>query len=190
MIIAMSKFIYKVTKNIECLAAKNISIYRAVSLYYRNLVKDEVALANIRSTDKILCIGGGPCPISGILLHEYTKAYVTIIDNDESCIQMSRKLIKNLGYEDVIDVFYGDGNDVSTKDYTVIHVAAQVSPMEQTFCRLRRGCSLGAKVLIRLPKKTLSNFYSIKDRTIFNNCCGRAIHSGRNIESTALFIKS
>lgn len=186
----MSNFIYRVTRNIECLATKSVSVYRLVSMYYKNLVKDEVALANIQSTDRVLCIGGGPCPISGILLHEYTKAHVTIVDNDEYCVHKSRELIGNLGYEDMIDVLYGDGSDIPTKDYTVIHVAAQVSPMEQTFCHLKRGCSLGAKVLIRLPKKTLSNFYSINDRSIFNNCCARAVHSGKNVESTALFIKS
>lgn len=186
----MAKLIPKMTKVIERLAAKNISLYKTISLYYKNIVKEEVALAGIKSTDRVLCIGGGPCPFSGILLHEYTGAHVTIIDNDDCCVRISRELIRNLGYEDSIDVLHSDGNNISPKDYNIIHMAVQVSPMEQVFSNLKQGCCFGAKILVRLPKKTLSNFYSIGDCSIFNNHCGKAVHNWRNIKSTALFIKN
>ena len=185
----MVKFIPKITKSLERLAAKNTSIYRTISLYYKNVVNEEVALANIKSTDKVLCIGGGPCPFSAILLHEYTQAHVTIIDNDISCVQTSRDLIRRLGYEDYIDVLHSDGSNISPKDYSVIHMAVQVCPMEQVFCHLKQGCKFGAKILVRLPKKTLSNFYSIGDSSIFHNYCGMASYTWRNIDRTALFIK-
>ncbi|NLP35956.1 MAG: hypothetical protein GX359_12355 [Clostridiales bacterium] len=186
----MVKVIPKTTKILERLAAKNVAVYRTLSLYYRRLVKNEVALANIQATDKVLCIGGGPCPFSGILLHEYTGAHVTIIDNDDCCVCIARELIKKVGYTDSIDVLHSDGNNFSPKDYSVIHMAVQVSPMEKVFCHLKQGCRYGAKILVRLPKKTLSNLYSINDLSVFQSCCGKAVHSWRNVDSTALFIKS
>lgn len=186
----MAKFIPKTTKAIELLAAKNASIYRMVSLYYKRLVKEEVALANIRSTDKILCIGGGPCPFSGILLHEYTNAHVTIADNDNCSVRIARELIRKLGYENSIKIIHGDGNDISPEEYSVIHMAVQVSPLEQVFYHLKQGCRYGAKILVRLPKKRLTKLYSINDRSMFQTCCAKAVHNLRNIDSTALFIKS
>ncbi|NLM52830.1 MAG: hypothetical protein GX197_08455 [Firmicutes bacterium] len=186
----MRTLIPKLTKLIERLAAKNLFLYRLISLYYSNVVKNEVALAKIKATDRVLCIGGGHCPISGILLHEYTGAPVTIIDNDAFCVRVAKELIKNLGYTDAIKVVHGDGKAISPTDYNVIHVAMQVSPLEQVFCHLRQGCRLGAKILVRLPKRALAKFYSSSDCTVFCHCNGKVLHSRRNIESTALFIKS
>ena len=186
----MVKLMLHITKILERFAAKHPFIYRMISLYYKRLVKEEIALANIQSTDRVLCIGGGPCPFSGILLHEYTGAHVTIIDNDVRCVRISRELIRKLGYADSIDILYSDGNDISPEDYNVIHMAVQVSPMEQVFCHLKQGCRFGSKILVRLPKQRLTNFYSISDRSVFHACCGRVVHNWRNIDSTALFIKS
>jgi protein-L-isoaspartate O-methyltransferase len=186
----MVKLIPKTTKIIERLAAKNTSIYRTIALYYKKLVKNEVDLANIQSTDKVLCIGGGPCPISGILLHEYTGAHVTIIDNDYCCVRISRELIQKLGYSDSIDILHSDGNEISPEGYSVIHMAVQVSPMEQVFSNLKQGCRFGAKILVRLPKERLASFYSCNNCSLFNACCAKAVHNWRNIDSTALFIKT
>ncbi|HHY91528.1 MAG TPA: hypothetical protein GX503_07665 [Clostridiales bacterium] len=186
----MVKLMLNITKMLERFAAKHPSVYRIASLYYKRLVKEEVALANIQPTDKVLCIGGGPCPFSGILLHEYTGAHVTIIDNDDCCVSISRELIRRLGYADFIDILYSDGKDISPEDYNVIHMAVQVTPMEQVFSHLKQGCRFGSKILVRLPKKRLRNFYSIGDRSVFHSCCGKVVHGWRNIDSTALFIKT
>ncbi|MGI6577376.1 MAG: SAM-dependent methyltransferase [Eubacteriales bacterium] len=186
----MAKFIPKTTKVLERVAAKNGSIYRAISLYYKRLVKAEVALADIRPTDRVLCIGGGPCPFSGILLHECTGAHVTIIDNDDHCVRVARNLIRKLDYEDSIDILHTDGNEISPENYNVIHMAVQVSPIEKVFSHIKQGCRQGAKILVRLPKKGLSKLYSIGDRSTFHACSRKVFHNWRNVESTALFIKS
>lgn len=186
----MSNIIPKTTKLLEHLAAKSPTIYRLISHYYKSLVREEVALANIKATDKVLCIGGGPCPISGILLHEYTKAHVTIADNDYHCVTAARDLIEKLGYTDSIKVIYSEGNNISPEDFSVIHMAVQVSPLDQVFCHLKQTCRFGSKILVRLPRKNLIKFYSVKDCSIFHNYCRKAVYNWRNVDSTALFIKS
>lgn len=186
----MSKLIPRTTKFLERLAARRTIIYRAMSLYYKRLVREEVSLANINSTDNVLCIGGGPCPFSGILLHEYTGANVTIIDNDYSCVSISKDLIQKLGYSDYITILHSDGGDISPGDFSVVHMAVQINPIEKVFTHLKQGCSLGSKILVRLPKKMLTNLYSINDREVFEDSSKKAYHSWRNVDSTALFVVS
>ena len=89
------------------------------------------------------------------MLHEYTGAHVTIIDNDDCCVRISRELIRKLGYEDSIDVLHSDGNEISPKDYSVIHMAVQVSPMEQVFCHIKEGCRYWCENTGSLTKKDI-----------------------------------
>ena len=124
-----------------------------------------------------MCIGGGPCPISGILLHEYTGARVTIIDRDEACVQASAELVRKLGYDGVIEIFHGDAKDFSRKIYRNPYGRSGV-PAGSGFCNLKNGCRFGAKILVRLPKKKLEKFYFIKDRSVFKSCCGRRCTDG------------
>lgn len=186
----MARIILKTTKALERLAARNASLYRTVSLYYKRLIKKEAALANIQAGDKVLFIGGGPCPISGILLHEYTGAHITIIDNDPRCVGISKKLIEKLGYADFIEVLHSDGTDINPEDYTVIHMAVQVSPLKQVFRHLKKGCRFGAKILVRLPKKRLADTCVITECSLCATCCNKAVHRWGNIDSTALFVKT
>ena len=91
----MAGLIQRTTKKLECLAARNKVVYNVLALYYKRIVNKEIRLADINENDRILCVGGGPCPFSGILLHEHTKAHVTIIDNDECCVEVSKQLVRN-----------------------------------------------------------------------------------------------
>lgn len=184
----MAGLIHKTTKKLECLAARSKVVYNVLSMYYRRIVSKEIRLADIHEDDRILCVGGGPCPFSGILLHERTKAHVTIIDIDEHCVEVSRQLVKKLGYEDFIEILHGDGSDICPENYTVIHMAVQVCPLDKVFSSIRQKCRLGSKILVRIPKKHMSHTYNISDLAVFNACSGKAGHLFRNIDSTALFI--
>lgn len=183
----MEQVITRITKGLEQLSARNKHFYRTVSLYYRSMIKKEIELANISASDKVLCIGGGPCPFSGILLHEYTGAKVTIVDNDDLCVRCSRSVINSLGYGDDISVLHGDGKEIVPKDYSVIHMAAQVYPLAQVLREIKRRCCLGTKILVRLPKKSLFKAYGIEDVSFLNNCELKTFHSRvANVESTYL----
>ena len=51
------------TKWIERRFCKYEPLIKLCRLYYRDIVKEEIEAANIRSWDKILCIGGGSIPV-------------------------------------------------------------------------------------------------------------------------------
>ena len=150
-------WITKITQRIELLATKSKIIFYLVLLYYRLLVKRETALANIGKDDRVLCIGGGMCPYTAILLHRYTNAKVTVVDNDRHCAEKSRCFLRRMGLGD-IHVCHGDGR-ASTHDYTVIHVAMQVSPKDAVVSRIVKEAPNGARVLVRMPKHCVKSLY-------------------------------
>jgi len=79
--------ITSLTQKVEWLANQSRLFYHCIALYYKNIIKREVRLANITPNDNILCIGGGPCPYTAIMLHQLTGAKVTVIDNNKHCVK-------------------------------------------------------------------------------------------------------
>ena len=151
-------WITKLTQLIELLATKSWLAYYSVAAYYRMLVKREASLAGINENDKVLCIGGGICPYTAILLHKYTKAHITVIDNNLECVEKSKKFINRLGL-DKINILFGDGEDICCHGYTVIHLAMQISPKELVLNEILQKAQPGTRVLIRKPKKGVDRLY-------------------------------
>ena len=186
----MPSWITDFTYKIENQAAEAGMVYKIASGYYRDVIQKEAALANITNQDHILCIGGGVCPFSAILFHQFTEAKVTVIDNNEICIPKAAQIVEKLGIGEDVHVFHKDGTseDISFGDYSVVHLALQVSPMEQVFSAVKRRIAPGTRVLIRRPKKQLDGMYSqFADFALA--CQPYAAHKSRNIGSTLLYVK-
>lgn len=182
--------ITNITQQIEKLACKSRLFYRLSMQYYKNMVKREVNLAGINENDHVLVVGGGPCPHSGILIHQLTGAKVTVIDNIESCVACSTKLIQRLGIADSVKVVLGDGGTIPPHRYTVIHIAMQITPKEAIIKRFMATASYGTRILVRLPKETLAGMYSnASPKTISNY---KKVEHGNftNVNSTALYTVS
>ena len=181
-------WITNLTQKIERLAVKIKFFYRIASRYYQSIIKNEIDLADITKNDHILCIGGGSCPFSAILLHQTTGAKVTVIDNNKCCIPKARKIIKRLGIGKSIKVLCQDGRNIELEfsKYSVIHLALQVAPMENVLTQLEKQITPGTKLLIRKPKKQLEKLYS---RFPILYECRYAAHKLSNIDRTILFVK-
>ena len=186
----MSQGIIDLTYKIEGRAAKASSVYKLASKYYRDIVKNEAVLANVAENDHILCIGGGMCPFSAILFHQITGAKVTVIDNNLLCIPKARQVIHRLGLCKMIQVKCHDGckGELDYSQFTVVHLALQVNPMEKVFEHIEKQVNVGTKILIRRPKKSLNAIYC--------NLAKEAIeqspyisHKSRNIGKTILYTK-
>jgi len=175
----MLKWITKFTHKIEKQAVETGLIYRLASRYYNDVVRKEAVLASITQEDHILCIGGGICPFTAILFHQLTGAKVTVIDKDEKCIPKARKVISRLKLNEQVRVLHKDGNNVDLGDYSVIHVALQVSPMEKVLSSIESQITEGTRLLVRRPK--------IGARLL--SYCPYTTHKARNIGSTVLYIK-
>ncbi|MCL2212347.1 MAG: hypothetical protein FWB93_00735 [Oscillospiraceae bacterium] len=183
-------WITEITYKLENQAAKMGLIYRLSERYYRNVVDKEIQLASIDQNDRILCVGGGICPLTAILFHQKTGAAVTVIDNNEGCVQKAQEVIAHLGIGEYVTVLHQEGSatDVAFANYTVVHLALQISEMDKVFSSIEEQVAPGTKLLVRRPKKHLcciySNFFDgVKLR------CSSITHSFRNIGKTVLYTK-
>lgn len=186
----MFKWLTSFTYGIEDKAAEIDTIYRLACKYYENVVSKEAILANVTKDDHILCIGGGICPFSAILFHQRTGAKVTVIDNNESCIPRARSVIERLGLDEYVHVCHQDGAccDISLSDYSVVHIALQVDPIDSVFSSIESQIAPGTKLLVRRPKKVLSATSSkLQERLM--SCCAYVNHNTRNIGATFLYVK-
>lgn len=186
----MSNSIVTATRTIEYLASRNKLFYQISALYYRSIVADEIKLAGITEHDHVLCIGGGPCPYTGILFNRLTGARITVVDNDYSSVVCSRQLLQTLGLDQDIKVLFADGDSIEVDGYSVIHFALQVDPFEEVFKELERKCRKGTRLLIRLPKKTIKGLYSHGSMEFFSQCKHTFHGRSKNLASTVLYIKA
>lgn len=179
--------ITRLTQWIELLATKDKFIYALVARYYKLLVKREALLAGIGPEDKVLCFGGGICPCTAILLHQYTKAHITVIDNNRACAEESRCFLHRQGLEH-IRVACREGAEINCADYTVIHIAMQITPKEAVVNQVVKKARPGTRVLVRIPKENLQSLYSNLNRAkpSFNQQIQHGPFS--NIGNTAIYI--
>ena len=181
----MSQLLTSFTRKIEDWASKKGLIYKLAESYYHDVIRREVILADIKEDDHVLCIGGGICPFSAILLHQITGAAVTVIDNNLSCVKKARSVIKRFGLKDHIKVLCQDGrsSNLSFSEYSVVHFALQVCPKDWVFSNVENHVAPGTKLLLRCSKRC-----SLSKHPLLHYCpC--TTHSARNIGSTLLYIK-
>lgn len=177
------------TQKIEWLANQSKVFYLCTALYYKNIIKREVRLADITPQDKILCIGGGPCPYTAIMLHQQTGAKVTVIDNNKQCVKQSADLIKQLNLEKSIRIVYGEGEEINCHGFTVIHLALQITPKEKVLKKVIEQAEKGVKILVRMPKKCINGLYCSMD-SWSSSCYAHVAHNFfTNVKNTALYIK-
>ena len=177
------------TQKIEWLANKSRLFYLLTTLYYKNIIKREVRLAEIKPDDKILCIGGGPCPYTAIMLHQLTGAAVTVADNNTACVKKAANLIKRLGLDHAISIVCCEGEAIDCTGYTVIHLALQVSPKGKVLNHLLARAGSGVKFLVRLPKELVGGLYCDLESCPLP-CHNYVEHDFyTNVGNTALYIK-
>ena len=187
----MPRRIIGFTQKIEYLATKSKLAYWAASLYYRNVIRREIDLANITHNDHVLCIGGGICPFSAILFHQITGAKVTVIDNSEDCVREAQQIIARLGLSGQVCAVWQDGGSIAfpLSDFSVVHFALQVFPLEGVVSKVKKQILPGTKLLVRRPKECLSTMYSQLTGSSLA-CCRYITHQKAcNIGSTLLYVK-
>ncbi len=154
----MSPIVTK-TQKIEHVYSKNFILRKMMLAYYKPIVKREKKLID-ENVKKILCIGGGCFPATAILLQKYTNAIITVIDNDISVINVANDVISKYKLEKMIKVINVDGVDIDASTYDLIHIAAQISPKETVLNQVNATKSENAKVIVRVPKKSLKKYYN------------------------------
>lgn len=183
----MKRFIVNITQKIEYIVEKLPWTYGFFESYYEKVVENEIKLADIKPSDEILCIGGGPCPCTAIELHRKTGAKVCVIDNDEDVIDVATKNIKNLNLSEFITVKYQEGSKMNVNDFSVVHIALQVNPKNAVFQRIVNNSRPGTKVLVRISNKKFSKLYSLMKMEAIK-IDKKIYHKKKNLDHTLLHI--
>lgn len=103
---------------------------------YQGLLKNENQLVKFTPEQKVVFIGGGPLPLTLILLNKIYHARCVSIEILPEVAKLSRQVIKKLGLESQIEVLEGDETALKDIDYTVVMVAALAEPKERVFANL------------------------------------------------------
>jgi nicotianamine synthase len=124
------------------------------------------------ATRGICFVGGGPLPLSAMLLCRALPARVTVVDRDGEAVQLSRRLVDRLGPAGRISVVQGDATSPSdmarvVADCDVVVVAALVgTDWTQKRAALRAIAAAvrpGTYVVIRSAEGLRSLLYPVVD---------------------------
>ena len=109
---------------------------------YKDLVQEEVDAGRslgitFNEHSRICFVGSGPLPMTAIDMHLITGAQITCIDCDENAVELSSKMIENLGLSDVIHVSKSEACDVDYGQGDVIFVASLVANKKDVVAKIR-----------------------------------------------------
>ncbi|MBT9173934.1 MAG: hypothetical protein DDT21_02341 [Syntrophomonadaceae bacterium] len=120
-----------------------------LSLYYKKRVSMELEAACVRCGDRVLCIGGGPCPFTAVYIHKFTGAQVTVIDNNLDAVQAGNHFINKLNLRSAITFIHADGEKIDLDGFSLVHVALQVTPREKVIRHIQKCAAPHAQIIVR-----------------------------------------
>lgn len=125
---------------------------------YRVLVAEEVAAVNLDHvgnpddadsvSGEIYFIGSGPLPLTAIECARQTGRHVTCVERDPVAVALSRRVIAEMGVENLVQVIEGDGSVLNYAGAGLVMVAALVDGKEKTIANIR-DTAPGAMIGIR-----------------------------------------
>ncbi len=105
---------------------------------YQKLIQNEHEIVNFTSNEKVVFIGGGPLPITLIMLNRLYGVQCISIEIIPEIAALSRKLIEKLGLSHYIKVIVGDETQLDNLDYNLVMVAAFAEPKKKVFNNIKK----------------------------------------------------
>ncbi|MEL7668901.1 nicotianamine synthase family protein [Methanobacterium sp.] len=117
--------------------------------HYQKLIQNEHGLIPFVPGEKIVFIGGGPLPLTLIMLHKFYGIHGISIEIIPEIAALSKEIIKKLRLDQYIDVVVGDETYLSHLEYDVVMVAALAEPKERVFKNIRKQIDQSIPVIYR-----------------------------------------
>ena len=150
--------IHSFTSKLEKIASINHMTCKLYLSLYRKAVLSEIRSANINKNDKILIIGGGAIPYTGIIMSEYAKE-VTIIDRDKEAVEIAKMHVKKLRITNVT-LIQCCGENIDASNFSKIFIPLQAEPKCQILNKLKGTAMKNTEIIIRLPKERFAKTYT------------------------------
>lgn len=120
---------------------------------------------------KTLLIGGGPIPLTAIILAQKYNLPSVVLDNDAEAIDLSEKLIIALGLQQQVTIIHSSGENFKTyHEYSLIFVAALAGihseEKQRIFTVIKSQSASNTYILTRSSYGSRKLLYLPMDRTI------------------------
>lgn len=135
-----------------------------VELYsrpYIRVVQNEIDLAQITATDRVLNVGCGAIPFTAMLVARLTGAHVVAVDRDLQAARLAQACVRKTGLAPLIQVVHCDGAQGAwTSDaFDVAIVALQAEPKAQILSCLYASSQEPKRVVVRVPSVPFRSQY-------------------------------
>jgi len=117
--------------------------------FYKELVEDEIKLAQITSKDHVLVIGCGSIPATSIIIAEKTNAHITSIDIDSHAISNASLIVKKLKLEDKLILESADGHNYPIEKFDVVFVLYGVKNHDDMLKLIGKNMRDNARIIFR-----------------------------------------
>ncbi len=122
--------------------------YRVLVADYPELISEEIAAINLDHFDtnemrddvvrgEIYFIGSGPLPMTAVECARQTGRAVVCIERDQDAVEMSRRVISDLGLDHRITVKQGDGATMDYRGAGLVMLAALVDQKQDVIHAIR-----------------------------------------------------
>ncbi len=116
---------------------------------YVILVHTEGRLASFSAWDTVVFVGGGPLPVTLMLLNKFYGVRGISVEIMSEMAQLSERVLDKLGLGQEIEVVCGDETALSYLCYDGVMVAALAEPKRRVFRNVRRLVAPEIKILYR-----------------------------------------
>ncbi|WP_353893873.1 class I SAM-dependent methyltransferase [Proteinivorax hydrogeniformans] len=162
----MKKFFASVEK-ICCEFYPAFYIYHRI---YKNVMRNEIKLANITSKDVVLNIGCGAVPFTALHIVQMTGAKVIALDKDKEAVEKAKKCLSKYKMQKNIEIVVGDGIVENLPDFTVAIIALHVKEKAKMLENLKLAKKTGTRVIFRQPAAGYEEEYGCLPDNYIPNC--------------------
>jgi len=138
-----------------CTFSSLASLYERI---YRDVIAREVGLAEITERDRVVNVGCGAAPFTGVLIARAAGAEVTCVERDAAAAARAQRRVSRLGMDQQVAILNGDAVD-GVPEFDVAVVALQVSPKREVLRVLADCGAPGARVVVREPALWCRDMY-------------------------------
>ena len=169
---SIGDYFLRFLQGVENTAAHSFNISKAYNyLFYRHMVFRELKKSDLQTGDRVLHIGSGALPLTGIILAQQ-GIFVRGVDYSERAIRAARQLVKKYELQEMIEFQHQEARNMLKKAATRkinaanyldswdgVWISLHVFPKKEIIQKLCQLLAPGTKIIYRNSRGWLERFY-------------------------------
>ncbi|MCK9152053.1 nicotianamine synthase family protein [Methanobacterium alcaliphilum] len=157
---------------------------------YEKLIRNEAHLAHYVNEDRVVFVGGGPLPLSLILINKFYGIKGVSIERSPEVADISRNVLKKMDLNEEISVLCGDETSLSGIDFDLVLVAALAEPKKRVFKNVRLLISEETRVIYRTYTGMRAILYSpVTKEDVLGFVIESTVLPSGKVNNTSILIK-